>query len=175
MASQSPRSIRATEVIHLVAHAEAHPRITWLTVTGAEGNLWLLGEYPCATRTCFLIERSTNAGATFVSVTSPPVSLPQKASGSYGVSLFEFANRDDGYFYVRSPRANLYWTGDGGESWQLVQPGGPLVWRNSPVGGPLVPSIVTTAGRAYVLVSGDCSNGNCKSLDLASSALTSDT
>jgi hypothetical protein len=78
MASQPPRSARATEVVHLVAQTEAHLNITWLTVTGAKGNLWLLGEYPCSSGTCLAIFESENGDESFVRVGIPqftPVSL----------------------------------------------------------------------------------------------------
>ena len=93
----------ATEVIHLVAHAEAHPRITWLTVTGAEGNLWLLGDSPCSSGTCLAMFESENGGESFVRVGVPPV-----RAGFFGTQAvitprglptgsLLFANREDGY------------------------------------------------------------------------------
>jgi photosystem II stability/assembly factor-like uncharacterized protein len=157
---------------------DSHPRASWTAVTGASGTLWLLGEYLCSKGTCFAIMRSINAGSTFVRVGAPLAFLPPKkdeTTGTYGAS-FQFANAKDGYFYSFSPRARLYWTRDGGNTWRLVQPGGSLVWRDSGLNGPLASGIVTTDGRAYTLISEDCSHGYyCKSLDLATSAVTSDT
>jgi hypothetical protein len=80
----------------------------------------------------------------------------------YGI---EFANRQDGYAYsadFQDNPAHLYWTDDGGRAWRLV-----LARFQAPV--------VLTGGRAYALVSRNCSReGQCKSSELASSPVTSD-
>ena len=134
---------------------EAHPKVTPTAVTGAAGDLWLLGTYPCATGTCRVIMRSADGGQSFVRVGTPPV-------GTYGI---EFANRQDGYAYIadlQDDQSSLYWTDDGGKSWRLA-----FARSQDPV--------VITDGRAYVLVPENCSaKGLCKSIELASSQVTSD-
>ena len=144
--------------------------VNWETVTSSSGSLWLLGSYPCPAGTCIAITRSDNDGATFVRVPTPPVSRPP-ANGEMGL---QFANREDGYFYTLTPKARLYWTGDGGKVWRPIQPPTSATWRNTSAGeGDGASSIVTTKGRAYALVAANCSNGACRSLDLASSEVTS--
>jgi hypothetical protein len=134
---------------------EAHPKVTPTVVTGASGYLWLLGTYPCSTGTCRVLTRTTNGGKTFIRVGTPPV-------GTYGI---EFANRQDGYAYsadLQDGPSSLYWTDDGGKSWRLA-----FARSQEPV--------VITDGRAYVLVPENCSaKGLCKSIELASSPVTSD-
>jgi len=153
----------------------AHLHVNWDSVAGAAGSLWLLGEHTSASGTCFSILRTTNDGTSFTRVPVPPVSLPAKESeGEYGATV-RFANRDDGYFYVHSPAARLYWTGDGGRHWRLSQPGGSSPWRASLPAGGLASTIVTTNGRAYALVPGDCSKLTCRSIALAASKVTTDT
>ena len=142
---------------------EAHTHVTPTAVTGAAGYFWLLGEYRCATGTCPVVMRSTDGGKSFVRVGSPPAS----------VDVLQFANHEDGYAYSAysfgsdDEQATLYWTGNGGRTWQLA----PLRFSES-----RPPSMVITSGRAYLL---DCENyladGDCESQELASSVVTSDT
>jgi photosystem II stability/assembly factor-like uncharacterized protein len=166
MASQPPRSTRATEVIHLAAQTETHPHITWLTVTGAEGNLWLLGEYTCSSGTCLAIFESENGGESFVRVPVPPVHarffITQGTMTPRGLptgSLL-FANREDGYAYSSdgpTGEDSFFWTGDGGTTWQRVQ-----------LGGALAAPVVVADGRAYA-VTYECRSATCSSYDLVSS------
>jgi photosystem II stability/assembly factor-like uncharacterized protein len=154
---------------------EEHAVVRWLTVAGAGGSFWLLGDYPCAAGTCFAVMESTDDGATFTRVAAPSLAVPVESEGGFGVNDFVFANRDDGYFYVLNPKPHLYWTGDGGMSWRPIQPGGSSVWRDSWSSGPLASSIVTTHGRAYVLIFRSSSKGAYPtSYALASSAVTDD-
>ena len=120
--------------------------------------------------------QSTDDAATFTRVAAPSLAAPIGGSeGDFGVNDFVFANRDDGYFYVLNPNPHLYWTGDGGRSWRAVQPGKSSVWRDSGTSGPLASSIVTTHGRAYVLIFRFRSTGGYPtSYALASSAVTDD-
>lgn len=159
---------RTTTTIPSVTVATAaqggDPRLTPTAIAGADGYLWLLGTYPCASRTCLAVMRSSDAGKTFTRVAAPSVSLPGKDWGGFeslGSDQFVFANAEDGYLYLSSPTTRLYWTKDGGKVWQLAG-----------VTGPLASPIVTTEGRAYALVSENCSNGYCQSLTLTSSAVT---
>ena len=161
MASQPPRSTRATEVVHLVAQTDS--RVTPTAVTGAAGYLWMLGTYPCSTGTCSVrVMRSSDGGKSFVRVGTLPAANYQ----------IEFANREDGYAFGagggRLDQSRLYWTGDGGKTWRFAL----ARFRYSP---PQV--VVITDGRAYVLVVPEnCSaKGPCKSVQLASSPVTSDT
>jgi len=135
------------------------PHITPTAVTGAAGDLWMLGTYACSTGTCPVLMRSTDGGRSWVRVGSPPSS----------VDAIDFANRQDGYAYFQGSygeRATLYWTGNGGRTWRLV----PLRFPES-----RSPSIVIASGRAYLLVPENClANGECRSQALASSAVTSD-
>ena len=158
MLSAGTCSATSPTTAYVASQAEALPHITPTAVTGADGYLWLAGTYPCATGTCPVLMRSADGGSTWARVGSPPQSI----------DVIHFANRTDGYAYFPGGdiRAHiLYWTGDGGKNWRraLTQ------FPNSP--GPLV---VTANGRAYALVSKDCSASGCKSLDLASSAVTGD-
>ena len=134
-------------------------KVTPTAVTGADGDLWLLGTYPCATGTCPVLLRSSDGGEAFVRVGTPPPSADTLA----------FANREDGYAYFEGAttvKSVLYWTGDGGRSWRLE----PAAFQESQS-----LSIVTTEGRAYVLADEGCvENGGCKTLDLGSSTVTSD-
>ncbi len=161
MASQPPRSTRATEVVHLVAQTDS--RVTPTAVTGAAGYLWMLGTYPCSTGTCSVgVMRSSDGGKSFVRVGTLPAANYQ----------IEFANREDGYAFGAGggplDESRLYWTGDGGKTWRFAL----ARFRYSP---PQV--VVITDGRAYVLVVPEnCSaKGPCKSVQLASSPVTSDT
>jgi photosystem II stability/assembly factor-like uncharacterized protein len=91
----------------------ADPRITPTAVAGAAGYLWMLGTYPCSTRTCQVLMGSADSGKSWVRVGTPP-------AGMFGL---EFANRQDGYAYGRDQQGNasrLYWTDDAGRSWRLV-------------------------------------------------------
>ena len=138
----------------------ASARVTPIEVTGAGGYLWMLGTYPCSTGTCSVIMRSSDSGKSFVRTGTLP-------AADYRI---EFANREDGYAFGSGGPLNesrLYWTGDGGKTWRFALAG----FRYSP---PQV--VVITDGRAYVLLSTNCSaKGACKSVQLASSLVTSDT
>ena len=157
----------------------AQPNVAWEAMTGAAGDVWLLGEYICwapdAENTCLTMLRSTNAGMSFVPVSVPPVVLSTEGATAR-VSL-TFANRDDGYLYVGSlPQPRLYWTEDGGETWRLVQPGGKVTWREDSLNGQLpLSSLVIAGGHAYGLVRRGCSTPRCSSAVLVSSAVTSRT
>ena len=155
--SRPPKTAQATEVIHLAAQTEA--RVTPTAVTGAAGYLWMLGTYPCSTGTCPVLMRSTDGGKSFVRVGSPPLAIDS----------MEFANSKDGYAYdaeASTGATTLYWTGDGGKVWHSAL----ARFRAS---RPL--PVVITRGNAYVLVPKGCSgDGQCRALDLASSAVTSD-
>ena len=142
--SRPPKTAQATEVIHLAAQTEA--RVTPTAVTGAAGDLWMLGTYPCSTGTCPVLTRSNDGGKSFVKVGSPPAPV---ASSPPFLGLLNFANREDGYVQGKQGTP-LYWTGDGGESWEPVPPRGDLY------------SLVTTGGHAYALW---CDGGgpNCDS------------
>ena len=136
-------------------------RVTPIEVTGAGGYLWMLGTYPCSTGTCSAVMRSSDGGKSFVRTGTLP-------AADYRI---EFANREDGYAFGSGGGPNaesrLYWTGDGGKTWRFALAG----FRYFP---PQV--VVITDGRAYVLVSTNCSaKGLCKSVQLASSPVTSDT
>jgi photosystem II stability/assembly factor-like uncharacterized protein len=168
--SSSVTSTKTTTAIHVTALLQV--RITPTAVAGGAGDLWLLGTYPCATGTCSAMMRSTDGGNTFVRVSYPSTSPPFEATGQ----SFWFGNAEDGYLYVSSSSTHgLYWTRNGGKSWRNIQPGGSRAWRDAPVSGPLASPIVTTDGRAYVLVLEGCSTDSCKSVVLASSPVTSDT
>ena len=153
----------------LVAPAKSNPastptvtsaKVTPTAVTGADGYLWMLGTYPCATGTCPVLMRSADGGQSFVRVGTPPPS----------VDALAFANREDGYAYFQgstTEKSVLYWTGDSGKSWRLA----PAAFQESQV-----LSIVATEGRAYVLADEHCAvNRGCKTLDFGSSAVTDDT
>jgi len=136
-------------------------RVTPIEVAGAGGYLWMLGTYPCSTGTCSVVMRSSDGGKSFVRTGTLP-------AADYRI---EFANPEDGYAFGSGGGPNaesrLYWTGDGGKTWRFALAG----FRYSP---PQV--VVITDGRAYVLVSTNCSaKGLCKSVQLASSPVTSDT
>ena len=156
-ASSRPTTTRTTAAIR--ATVQPQVRVTPAAVTGAAGDLWMLGTYPCSTGTCPVLMRSTNGGQSWVRVGSPPSS----------VDAIDFANREDGYAYFRGSydeRATLYWTGNGGRTWRLV----PVRFPES-----RSPSMVIASGRAYLLVPENClANGECRSQALASSAVTSD-
>ena len=128
-------------------------------MTGAAGYLWMLGTYPCSIGTCPVLMRSIDGGRSFVRVGTPPV-------GMYDI---EFANRQDGYAYDAEASAGattLYWTGDGGKVWHSAL----ARFRAS---RPL--PVVITRGNAYAFVPKGCSgDGQCRALDLASSAVTGD-
>ncbi len=119
----------------------------------------MLGTYPCSTGTCSAVMRSSDGGRSFVKTGTLPAAYYQ----------ITFANREDGYAFGSGGPLNetrLYWTGDGGKTWRFAL----ARFRNSP------PQVVAiTGGRAYVLVGTNCSPGLCKSLQLASSPVTSDT
>ena len=135
-------------------------RVTPTEVTGAGGYLWMLGTYPCSTGTCSVVMRSSDGGKSFVRFGTLP-------AADYRI---EFANREDGYAFGSGggpdAESRLYWTGDGGKTWRFAL----ARFRYS---SPLM--VVITDGRAYVLVGTNCSPGLCKSVQLASSPVTSDT
>lgn len=175
-ACTSSATSRPTTTSPPTTQHQEHAVVRWLTVAGAGGSFWLLGDYPCSAGTCFAVMQSTDDAATFTRVAAPSLAAPIGGSeGDFGVNDFVFANRDDGYFYVLNPNPHLYWTGDGGRSWRAVQPGKSSVWRDSGTSGPLASSIVTTHGRAYVLIFRFRSTGGYPtSYALASSAVTDD-
>ncbi len=159
LAACTSSASRPTTTTSPTTQAEA-PHVTATAVAGAAGYLWLLGTYPCPTGTCPVVMRSTDGGKSFVRVGSPPLS----------VDAVEFANREDGYAYGAQgsdDETALYWTGDGGKTWRLAL----AQFREERPS-----AVVVASGRAYVLVPKDCSAyGQCKSLELASSAVTGDT
>ncbi len=140
------------------AQIEAHVHVTPTAVTGAAGDFWLLGEYPCPSGTCPVVMRSANGGNSFVRVGSPPAS----------VVYLDFVNREDGYAWGdKGPSTGtpLYWTANGGAAWHLAL----AHFRWYPAA-----TIALTNKRAYALVTKDCvSNSPCTSLELASSSVTS--
>lgn len=152
------KTTRTAQAVHPATQTEAHAHVTWLTVTGAAGNLWLLGDYPCSSGTCLAIFRSENGGESFIRVGVPPVHALEPRGLPTGSLLF--ANRQDGYAYSSdgpSGEDSFFWTGDGGTTWQGVQ-----------LRGALAASIVVADGRAYA-VTYKCRDPACSSYDLASS------
>ena len=127
--------------------------VTPVVIAGASNDLWLLGTHSCTTGICKELMRSTDGGESFEWVSSPPSS----------VTSIHFANREDGYAYDDNQSTvdstPLYWTRDGGKVWHLALQRF-LRWPSG---------VVTTDGRAYVLVRRDCSTYNCRYLDLATS------
>ena len=110
-ASSSATSTKTTAAVHITARTQV--RVTPTAVTGAAGDLWLLGTYPCSTGSCSAIMRSTDGGKLFVRVGSLPM----------WVATLMFANREDGYAYFPGPDIRtriVYWTDDSGKSWQRV-------------------------------------------------------
>ncbi len=118
----------------------------------------MLGTYPCSTGTCSVVMRSSDGGKSFVRTGTLP-------AADYRI---EFANREDGYAFGSGggpdAESRLYWTGDGGKTWRFA------LARFG-----FSPPLVITDGRAYVLVGTNCSPDLCKSRQLASSPVTSDT
>jgi len=152
------KTTRTAQAVHPATQTEAHAHVTWLTVTGAAGNLWLLGDYPCSSGTCLAIFRSENGGESFVRVGVPPVHALEPRGLPTGSLLF--ANRQDGYAYSSdgpSGEDSFFWTGDGGTTWQGVQ-----------LRGALAAPIVVADGRAYA-VTYKCRDPACSSYDFASS------
>ena len=157
-------AVRAISVSRSPAEAGTPANIKWLTVNGAAGDLWLLGDYPCQGRACLVILRSVNDGASFVRVGSPPV------RGEFGVTpsglsigSLLFVNRDDGYAYsYGGPTGDhsFYWTDNGAMTWQRVQ-----------LDGALAAPIVVSDGRAYAVTFG-CTSASCTSYALASSSVS---
>ena len=156
-ASSRPTTTRTTAAIR--ATVQPQVPVTPTAVSGAAGYLWILGTYPCSTGTCPVLMRSTHGGRSFVRVGSPPLATDS----------MEFANSEDGYAYdpgASTGATTLYWTGDGGKVWRSAL----ARFRAS---RPL--PVVITRGSAYALVPKGCSgDGQCRALDLASSAVTSD-
>jgi photosystem II stability/assembly factor-like uncharacterized protein/outer membrane murein-binding lipoprotein Lpp len=130
---------------------QAHPLLTPSAIASAAGILWLAGTYLCPGGTCSVLFRSTDEGRTWTRIGSLPETI----------GTLQFANRQDGY--AQGVSGSLYWTGDGGRTWQVAfshfQPVQPLL-------------VALSGGRAYALVPKDCSaTGQCTSLDLASSTV----
>lgn len=155
-ASPSGASSRTATGIRVTAGTQA--RITPTAVAGAAGYLWMLGTYPCATGSCPVLMRSSDGGKSWVQVGTPPPP----------VDTLAFANREDGYAYFPGDTTEtsvLYWTKDAGKSWRLA----PTDFQQSQD-----LSIIATRGLAYALGYQDClPDRGCKSLDLSSSAVTS--
>ena len=77
---------------------------------------WVLGTAPCSSGRCLAMARTTDAGATWSSVTPPPTAF----SPGQGVSGVRFADLRDGWAYG----SQLWATHDGGASWtQVTLPG----------------------------------------------------
>ena len=77
---------------------------------------WVLGTAPCSSGRCLAMARTTDAGATWSSVTPPPTAF----SPGRGVSGVRFADLRDGWAYG----SQLWATHDGGASWtQVTLPG----------------------------------------------------
>jgi len=93
--------------------------------------------------------RSTDGGASFVTVGSLPTSI---------VSLV-FANRQDGYAFTTSNAASssVFWTRDGGTTWQRIELAGRLT------------QLVAAGGYAYALL---CASSGCSSFSYAVSPVT---
>ncbi len=92
---------------------------------------WALGTLagPCSTTSggCLALARTDNTGASWYSVPAPPTGL---ASNGAGVSQVRFLNRDDGWVFG----PELWWTRDGGQTWQQVHTGGEHVISLEAVG-----------------------------------------
>ena len=140
----------------------ASSRVSWITATGAAGNLWLLGEYGCPVGLCVMILRSENGGASFVRVGAPPVYGERDVTtDGLSVGSLLFANKEDGYAYARggpTGERSLYRTGDGGMTWQLVH-----------LEGALASEIVVAGGRVYT-VAYRCRSASCTDYDVISSS-----
>jgi hypothetical protein len=112
---------------------------------------WMLGSARCLTGsgTCGAIVRTTDAGARFAGIPSPPVSAND-------VTQLRFANALDGYAF--DPQ--LWETTNGGTSWARVATPGPLA------------ELEVADGEAYALT---CPAGfaKCQSMDLLRSAVGS--
>lgn len=131
---------------------------------------WALGTLPppCPASGCLALARTDDKGATWRSVPALPTGLtyaggsgpsggggsppggavPPRAGtvGSGGVSQVRFLNREDGWLF--GPQ--LWWTNDGGQSWQQASTGGHQVISLEAVGRP---------GRAYAVFASCAAGG----------------
>jgi photosystem II stability/assembly factor-like uncharacterized protein len=123
-------------------------------------DYWLLGIAPCvgqagATGECPAVVRTTDGGATFVSLPAPP----SPVAGTSGVATLRFATLLDGYAFG-GPQAPFWDTHDGGEHWS--QPG---------LAG--VEAFGTGDGYAFAVTSA-CGTGSCQGFELRRSPIGAD-
>ena len=91
--------------------APAGFQVASVTFVSAQDG-WVLGTAPCSSGRCLAMARTTDAGATWSSVTPPPTLF----SPGQGVSGVRFADLRDGWAYG----SQLWATHDGGASWVRV-------------------------------------------------------
>ncbi|HZU81165.1 MAG TPA: hypothetical protein VE991_14700, partial [Acidimicrobiales bacterium] len=128
----------------------------------SEDHYWVLGDAPCGTRRCPVIVRTTDGGATFVSVPSPAVAVPGDGSGTSSDPTLRFADDRDGYAFVIQT-ASLFSTHDGGATWRPVAVGDVLAFA-------------TGAGQVTVVTATCVATANppCSGWALARSPVSSD-
>lgn len=115
----------------------------------------------CAATACASIVTTTNNGASWQQMPSPPVPFVSRlsaAGASSGISQIRFANLDNGWAFGPS----LYATHNSGASWQQVQ---------IPISGK-VTTLATAGGKVFAVVT-NCNNQTnvCSSSLISSSIL----
>ena len=103
---------------------------------------FVLGVTSCSTGTCLSLMHTVDRGASWVSASPPPTTLG--ATDTTGVSELHFADAVDGWAFGGS----LWATHDGGQEWQAVDIGGPVV------------AMASGAGVVYALVE-PCASAPC--------------
>jgi hypothetical protein len=107
-------------------------------------NGYVLGAVSCGGRICLALRHTTDRGAKWTSLPTPPVGTT--ASGVTGVTELHFADARNGWAY-----GNTMWvTHDGARHWRQVNVGG------------TVDAMVSGAGEAFVLVD-PCGFTSCPS------------
>lgn len=123
----------------------------------SDSTYWVLGTAPCAAGTCPTLVRTTDGGASFVSIPAPSLS---PSAGQQ--ATVRFADSRDGFVFVSDgPSPSFFTTHDGGASWHAQSLGDVL-------------SFAAGAGTAFV-VTGQCGGSGCSNDTLRRSPVGSDT
>src|SRR5439155_2614731 len=89
----------------------------------SDSDYWLLGTIPCRAGSCYAILRTTDGGRSFTRIPAPRLGAARGV-----VPTLRFADRLDGFAFVRGPGGAFYATHDGGAAWHRLALGDALAF-----------------------------------------------
>ncbi len=109
----------------------------------SETDFWVLGGAPCSGGTCTYIAHTTNGGASFSLVNSPPLGAPNTGQAP----VLRFTDQEDGFAYIPRATGEFFATHNGGNSWHAVALGEVL-------------NFASAGGYAYAITA-SCPTASC--------------